>query len=102
MVDVDAVVAPAGVKTEYDVSQALVVRAEQELLEEEDELVDVVDDDPCEEDVSSSPSSSRSLPTSARVSVKFSISVRSGTFALTESTKFLTTLCAQLISFATS
>ena len=33
MVSVEAVLAPVGVKTEYDVSQALVVCVEQELLE---------------------------------------------------------------------
>jgi hypothetical protein len=35
IVDVDAVLAPEGVNTDNDVSQALAVRAEQELLEEE-------------------------------------------------------------------
>jgi hypothetical protein len=70
---------------------------------EEAELAVVLDDCPCVEDVSSLlPSSSRFWPISARVSVKFSISSRSGTFALTESTRFLTTSSAQLISFATS
>jgi len=33
MVDVDAVFPPEGVKMEYDVSQVLIVRVEQELLE---------------------------------------------------------------------
>lgn len=102
MVDVDAVVAPVGVKIEYDVSQALVVRVEQELLEDWDELVVLAEDDPCEEDVSSSPSFSRSVAISARVSVSSSISARSGTSASTESAKLVSTLCAQLTSFATS
>jgi hypothetical protein len=111
MVDMDAVLAPEGIKTEYDVSQALAVCAKQELLGEdegdednEDEAVVVLDDDCSVEDdfVSSSPSSPRSWPISARVSVKFSISSRSGTSALTESTRFLTTSLAQLISFAAS
>lgn len=39
MVDVDAVVAPVGVKIEYDFLHALAVRTEQELLLEEDDEV---------------------------------------------------------------
>lgn len=79
-----------------------------ELAEEDAELADVLDDGPCVEDdpfveeESSSPSSFKSSPISARVSVKFSISSRSGTFALMESTRFFTTSSAQLMSVETS
>jgi hypothetical protein len=57
-------------------------------------VVEVVD--------SVSSSSCKSLAISARASVKFSISSISGTSALTESTKLLTTFTAQLISLVTS
>lgn len=76
--------------------------------DEEAELADALDDgpcvedDPCIEDEPSSPLSFKSPPISARVSVKFSISLRSSTFALTESTRLLITSPAQLISVETS
>jgi len=79
----------------------------QELVdEEEDEPSDVVDDSSLvEEDSSFSFSSSRSLPISARVSVKFSISPRSGVFPSIPSTvlvNVVTTSCAQLRSLPMS
>lgn len=70
--------------------------------EDEDEVVDVLADEPFVEDGSFFSSSCKSLPISARVSVRFSISVRSGTFALTLSTKLFTTSLAHVRSFATS
>ena len=70
--------------------------------EDEDEVADVLDDEPSVEDGSFSSSFCRSLAISARVSVRFSISVRSTTFALTPSTKLFTTSFAQLSSFPTS
>lgn len=48
VVDVDTVLAPEGVKTEYEVSQMLVVCIEQEFVELL-ELLDPVDRDPVEE-----------------------------------------------------
>jgi len=68
--------------------------------EEEAELVAVLDD-PCVEDGWLS-SSSRSLPISARVSVKFSTRSISGVSPSTVSAKLLTTFRAQLTSLETS
>ena len=69
--------------------------------DEEDKLADVLDNGPSVEDVSFDLLSSRSLLISARISIKFSILLILGIFAFTESTKFFTTLFAQLISFTT-
>lgn len=105
MVEVDCVVAPDGVKTDNEVSQALFVCAEQELLE----LLELLDFDPVlsgavlvgEEDFFSS-SSCISLAISSKVSVKFSTKSTSGVGFFTSSAKFLTTLVAQPISLETS
>ena len=120
MVDVDAVVAPVGVKTEYNVLQALAVRTEQQLLLGEDdeddedmedcevELFVWLDLDDCSADddllssSSSSPSVSSSWAISARLSVKFSNTPMSGGSSLTTVSILLRTLLAQLKSIPIS
>lgn len=101
MVDVVNVVLPAGVKTEYDVSQALVVRTEQELDAEDEaaEEAEVLEEPPSDFELlssSSSPSSSRFEPISPSVSVKSSILPKFGVFLFTSSSIFEMILLAQL------